>query len=184
MRHDAGRDSGSGKHLAKCGAQFANQRLTGAGAAYQETAVAGSSLRTQSAKAFDESTDKGIHGDPAFGFELTERNVNRPLIRADGTQTIQSQIGALTDPHTGVTLQQQNVAGEIVAAQEFLLHELVLFRSQRAREGSLAARDIFAGQQVYQGGKLLGPSQVIQQTVQIDDAVEESDFGEWRNVGT
>jgi hypothetical protein len=46
-----------------------------------------------------------------------------------------------------VALQQQNVAGEIVAAQEFLLNELVLFRSQWAREGFLAARDIFASEQ-------------------------------------
>jgi hypothetical protein len=33
-----------------------------------------------------------------------------------------------------VALQQQEVAGEIVAAAEFLLNPLVLFRQQRARE--------------------------------------------------
>jgi hypothetical protein len=119
----------------------------------------------KSVKAFDDLTDKGIHRDPAFGFEFAERNVNRPLIRTDGTEAIGSEVGALADPHPGVTLQEENVAGEIVTAQELLLHELVLFRSQRAREGSVAARDIFAGEQVYQSRNLLGPSQVIQQTV-------------------
>jgi len=38
--------------------------------------------------------------------------------------------------------QQQDVAGEIVAAQEFRLNALVLFRGQRAREILISARDI------------------------------------------
>jgi hypothetical protein len=51
-------------------------------------AVAGISLGAKSAKAFDDLTDKGIHRDVAFGFEFAERNVNRPLIRTDGTEAI------------------------------------------------------------------------------------------------
>jgi hypothetical protein len=154
VRHDAGGDSGSGHHVAKRGAKPANQRLTGAGTAHQETSVGGSFLGTQSAKTCDDLADKGIHGDPTFGFEFAERHVNSPLIRADRTQTVCSKVGAFPDPHTGVALQQQNVAGKIVAPQEFLLNELVLFRSQRAREGSVPARS----EQVYQGRHLLGPS--------------------------
>ena len=58
--HDASGDSGSGNHLVKRGPKSVNQCLTGAETAYQETAVAGRSLGTQSAKALDELADKEI----------------------------------------------------------------------------------------------------------------------------
>jgi hypothetical protein len=64
-----------------------------------------------------------------------------------------------------VALQQQQVAGEIVAADEFLLNPLVLFRQQRAGECVLTARDVFAGEQTSQGGDLLSPSQFFQQAM-------------------
>jgi hypothetical protein len=64
-----------------------------------------------------------------------------------------------------VALQQQQVAGEVVAANQFLLNPLVLLRQQRAGERSLAARDVFAREQASQGGDLLSPSQFFQQAV-------------------
>ena len=81
-----------------------------------------------------------------------------------------------------MALQQQEVAGEIVAAAEFLLNPLVLFRQQRARELALRARSIFAGEQVSQGGDLPGEGHVFQQTVQIEDLCGDGRFSQRRNV--
>jgi hypothetical protein len=81
-----------------------------------------------------------------------------------------------------VALQQQKVAGEVVAPQEFLLNHLILFRQQRPRQPSLATWNIFPRKQVRQGEDLFAPSQLFQQTVQIDDTGDECGFGERWNV--
>jgi hypothetical protein len=47
--------------------------------------------------------------------------VDSPLVRAEGTQAIEGQIGTFADAHAGVALQQQDSAGQIVAAQQFSL---------------------------------------------------------------
>ena len=78
---------------------------------------------TKESEALDEFTHKRIHGDHTFCFELAERHVNRPLIRAGGAKAIEGQIGALTDAHAGVANQQKGVAAQIIAAAKFLLQE-------------------------------------------------------------
>ena len=77
--------------------------------------------RAKEAEALDEFTDKRVHGDHAFGFQLAERHVNRPLIRAGGAEAIEGQIGTFTDAHAGVANQQKDIAAQIIAAEQFLL---------------------------------------------------------------
>ena len=56
---------------------------------------------TEEAQAVYEVTDEGIDGDHAFGFELAEGNMNRPLARPRGAQTVLGEIGAFADAHSG-----------------------------------------------------------------------------------
>jgi len=56
--------------------------------------------------------------------------VNRPLIGAGSVETIEGKVGRFADAHAGVTKQQEDVGAEIVAAQQFLLEELILLHSR------------------------------------------------------
>jgi hypothetical protein len=53
--------------------------------------------------------------------------VDGPPILPKWKQTVQCQICTLADAHTGVSLQQQEISQEIIAALEFVLDELILF---------------------------------------------------------
>ena len=57
---------------------------------------------TKESEALDEFAYKGVDGDHTFGFELTERHVNRPLIGPGRTKAVVGQIGAFTNAHAGV----------------------------------------------------------------------------------
>ena len=131
-------------------------------------------MRTQCPKAIDQLAHEGIHWNQAFGLELSERHENGPLVRPQRAHAIQRQVGAFPDTHAGVALQQQDVAGQIVAAQEFLLNELVLFRGQSTRQSAILARDIVAGEQMIQGWQLAVPGEVLQEAAQSDDDNGES----------
>jgi hypothetical protein len=53
--------------------------------------------------------------------------MNGPLMRAGRAKAIDRQISAFSDAHAGVANQHKGIAAEIVATQEFLLQELILF---------------------------------------------------------
>src|SRR3989449_5967761 len=110
----------------------------------------------------NEFTDKGVYGDHALGFELAERHVNRPLIGPGGAKAVVGQIGALPDAHAGVANQQKDIASQIVAAEEFLLQELVLLCGEWAWKSMREARNILAADQMSEFGKLFGPRQFVQ----------------------
>src|SRR2546422_4642703 len=116
----------------------------------------------------NEFTDKGVYGDHALGFELAERHVNRPLIGPGGAKAVVGQIGALTDAHAGVANQQKDIATQIVAAEEFLLQELVLLCGEWAWQSLREARNVLPTDEMSQLGKLLGPRQFVQDGAQSD----------------
>jgi hypothetical protein len=64
------------------------------------------------------------------------------------------------------------------------LQQLVLLGEQWAGKDLIAARDIFAREQMRQSGNLFAPGQFFQQAVQIDDAEGERGFGQGRHVRT
>jgi hypothetical protein len=82
-------------------------------------------------KSLDEFTRRSIDGDHAFGVELAERDMNRPLIGPGGSKAIRGQIGTLADAHAGVADQQHGIATKIVAAEKLLLEGLILFDGER-----------------------------------------------------
>ena len=106
-----------------------------------------------------------------------------PLIRAERKEAIEGQIHALADTHTGVALEEQEITEEIIAALQFQLDELILFRQQWTRGVFIAARDIRPREEMSQGWDLFVPSEVLQHAVQKGDAEGNSDFGQWRSMG-
>ena len=66
----------------------------------QKTSIGRQRIKgTKESEALDEFAYKGVDGDHTFGFELAERHVNRPLIRARGAEALARQIGAFADAH-------------------------------------------------------------------------------------
>jgi hypothetical protein len=74
-------------------------------------------LRVQSLKALHDPTDECISGNETLCAQFAKRHMNSPLSLADWAQTIERQIEALADAHTGVSQKQQGIAEPIVAAQ-------------------------------------------------------------------
>ena len=56
-----------------------------------------------------------------------------PLLGAERAQTVEREIDAFADAHAGVTQKQQDITNEVIAPQQFLLDQLILLWSQRAR---------------------------------------------------
>ena len=80
-----------------------------------------------------------------------------PQIRGERKQAIEGQINALADTHTGVALEEQEITEEVIAALQFLLDEVVLFRQQWARGVFITAGHISPGEEMGQGWYLLAP---------------------------
>jgi hypothetical protein len=81
----------------------------------------------EEAESLDKFCDEGIAGDQAFSLEFTEGDMKSPLIWACRTQAIERQVCTLSDAHAGAAQQQKDVSSQIVAAQELLFEELILF---------------------------------------------------------
>src|SRR5215469_15967632 len=105
----------------------------------------------------NELTDKQVHRDHSLGLQLAERNVNRPPIRADMVEAIIDKIGTFADAHSGVALQQEHIGGQIVAAEEFLLNQLILLGRQGAWQPLRSTWDVLATDQMSQIGNLRAP---------------------------
>ena len=68
-------------------------------------------------------------GTQSFGFELADRHMDGPLAGCECAQTIEGEIDAFPDAHAGVAEKKQRIAGQVIAALQFLLDQLVLLRS-------------------------------------------------------
>src|SRR5258708_31236121 len=106
-----------------------------------------------------------------------------PLIRAERAQTVEREIDTFADAHASVTQKQQDITNEVIAPQQFLLDQLILLRSQRARQMVLLARYIVTTEQMGKGWDLLGPGEFFQHTAQVDHIVSARDRGQWRGLG-
>src|SRR5258708_16387850 len=105
-----------------------------------------------------------------------------PLIRHERAQTVEREIDTFADAHASVTEKQQDITNEVIASQQLLLDQLMLLRSQRARQMVLLARYIVTTEQMGKGWELLGPGEFFQHTAQVDHIVSARDRGQWRVV--
>ena len=140
--------------------------------------------RTKELEASDKLTHKRIHGDHTFCFELSEWHVNGPLIRAGRAQAVAGQIDTFTDAHTGMANQQKSIATQIVAAEEFLLQEFILFCRERTWEPLREARNVLATDQMGKFGELFGPSELVEDAAQSDKQIDTGCGREWRCLRT
>src|SRR5665647_2073463 len=138
--------------------------------------------RTKESKPLDEFTYRSIDGDHTFGFELTERDMNRPLIGTGRAKAIVGQISTLADAHAGVADQQKGIATQIVAAQKLLLQDLILFCGERPRESLRCARNIFTANQASEFKTLVRPGQFIEDASESDQPADTSHGRQWRRL--
>jgi len=110
----------------------------------------------------NEITDERVHRDHSLSLQLTKRNVNRPAVRAEIVEAIIGKIGTFADAHSGVALQQEYIGGQIVAAEQFLLDQLILLGRQGAWQPLRGTWDVLATDQMGQIGKLRAPGKLLQ----------------------
>ena len=53
--------------------------------------------------------------------QFAERDMQRPLVRADLAQTVQRQIDAFADADSGGAREQERIGRQVVGAAQFLL---------------------------------------------------------------
>lgn len=58
------------------------------------------------------------------------------------------EVDSLTDAHAGVAEQQEDIGGEIVAAEQLLLNSLVLLDGKRTRQALWSTRDILTAEKI------------------------------------
>ncbi len=98
------------------------------------------------------------------------RYVDCPLVPAYGVQAIIREVNTLADAHAGMAKQQEDISGKIVATQQLLLQEVIMFRGERTGQTLWRARNILAPYQVSKFSKLVRPSQLVQDGAQSDEA--------------
>jgi len=117
MWDDGCRDTGCGSNVDERGAEFNQQDCSIIPARQQPTVWWDRVERTEEAQPVDELTHKRVGRDQTFSVQLSQGNMNSPLLRTHGTQAIEREIDTFADTHAGVSQQQQDVTGEIVASE-------------------------------------------------------------------
>ena len=110
----------------------------------------------------NELTDERVHRDHSLGLQLAERNVNRPAVRAEIVEAIIGKIDTFADAHSGVALQQEHIGRQIVAAEQFLLDQLILLGRQGAWQPLRSTWNVLATDQMGQIGDLRTPGKFFQ----------------------
>jgi len=109
--------------------------------------------------------------------------MNGPLMRAGRAKAIDRQISAFSDAHAGVANQQKGIAAEIVAAEEFLLQELILLGGEWPWKLLRGTRNVLAAEEMSEFRKLFGPGQFVQEGAQRDETDDKGWRPEWRHLG-
>ena len=109
--------------------------------------------------ACDDSPDAVINGHQAFGMKLTEGYMQSPLLLADRSQTIFSEVYTLADADSRSTCEQERIGEPVVSATKFLLKALVLIERDWSGQVLRFGREIFeeyeSGLQMPLGGKVI-----------------------------
>jgi hypothetical protein len=162
VRDDAYREADFMTDLMEIIAELSNERFFAARPRQEEAIIGKPFQGAKEAQPLDEFRDERIHRDQSFGFEFAERDMDGPLVRTSGTEAVRCQIGALTDAHAGVADQQEDVRAQVVAAEELLLKQLILFGTKRTGQSVGEARDVLAPDQMSKFGKIVDPRQFME----------------------
>ena len=121
VRNDAGWDPCRRTDFMQVVAQLADQSGLAVGTGEQMAIKWKWVERAEEAQALDEFTDKRVYRDHPFRLQLAEGYVNGPMIRSDVAKAIPGKVDRFTDAHTGMAQQQEDIGGQIIAAEQFLL---------------------------------------------------------------
>jgi len=130
----------------------------------------------------DEITDEGIDGQHAFGLELAQGNMERPLVGAGGAEAVIGQVDTFADTQAGIAEQQEDISAQIVAAAELLLQELILLGGERPWQSVGGARNILTQQQVRECRQMVGPRQFMEDGAQREQSADAGCGGQGRSV--
>jgi len=108
--------------------------------------------------------------------------MERPLVGAGGAEAVIGQVDTFADTQAGVAEQQKDISAQIIAAQELLLEELILFGDERPWQSVRRARDILAQQQVRECRQMVGPRQFIEDSAQREEAADAGCRGQGWNM--
>jgi hypothetical protein len=89
-----------------------------------------------------------IGGDQAFGVQLAERDMQRPLIRSDLAQTVQREIAALTDADSSSASEQERIGRQVIGPAQFLLQQLIVLWRERSGQILGLWREILAADEI------------------------------------
>src|SRR4051794_19549133 len=103
-----------------------------------------------------------------------------PLAGPERAKTIGREISTFADAHSGVSEEEQGITGQIIAPTQFLLDQLILLRSQRARQTVFLAWNIVPAEQMGQSRELLSPSQLFQHATEVDHIDGACLVSQWR----
>jgi hypothetical protein len=157
-------NSKGGSDLGQFGAEFAQQRAAIPAASEQQPVGRNNAQKPEEAQTMDQLTDRIVDRHETLCVQLAQRYVECPLSGREQTQAVKGEIDTLADPDAGVADEQQRVAGDIVAAQEFLLDEAILFGSQRTGKPGRGLWDVVRVEQTDQSGPFVKPGQLLHQT--------------------
>jgi hypothetical protein len=110
----------------------------------------------------DDLTNKRVDRNHALSFQLPEGNVNGPPIWAGIMKAIIGKINTFPDAHSGVAHQEEDIGGQIIAVEQFLLNQLILLGCPCAWEPLRSARNVLATDQMGQVGDLCAPGKLFQ----------------------
>jgi hypothetical protein len=158
-----------GSQFGQFGAEIAQQRAAVPAASQEQSVGRNGAQRSEEAQAVDKLADGIVDGHETLGVQLAERYMERPLSGRERAQAIEGEIDTFADADTSVADEQKNVAGDIVAAQELLLDEAILFRRHWTRKPGIGLRHVIGMEETDQGRKFAKPSQLLQQTAQREN---------------
>ena len=98
--------------------------------------------------------------------------MNGPPVRAGVMEAVIGKIGTFPNAHSGVAHQQQDIGGQIVAAEQFLLNQLVLLGRQGAWQPLRSTRDVLATDQMGQVEDLRAPGKLFQHAAHKQQACD------------
>lgn len=111
-----------------------------------------------------------IGGDQAFGVQLAERDMRRPLIRPDLAQTVQREIDALTDADSSSASEQERIGWQVIGPAQLLPQQLIVLWRERSGQILGPWREVLAADEVRLdgvaiGGQIVEPAAEAQQVV-------------------
>jgi len=137
-----------------------------------------------SAQGKDASQDApylGIGGNPALGVQLAQGDVQCPLLWPYLPQAVQREMDAFADADPGGTDEQQRLGGEIIAAAQFLLQELVLVEGERSGKIAGLGRKVGMTNEIGKKGVTVS-GQVVQQAPETNQMMDAGLVAEGRGL--